>query len=491
MDWLNKWANTTQQKALVCLDTGKSFSYWELNNAARRVAVMLKNLFDVSKGSRVCVLGQNSWQHVILFFACQKLGALFVPLNFRLANVELDDVIDDANPNVVFASREFDGYKLSAKTQRVSMEEIEVWIAKESAVTLNDELDEDAPSLMLYTSGTTGRAKGVLISERAMFWNALNTALRLGLSFETRHLCFHPFFHASGWNVLTLPTLRFGGTVYLLSKFDAAKVLKLVPELKLNILFGVPTMLDRMAHCENFSTTDLSSLRFAVVGGEPMPLEAIRLWHKRGVPIRQGFGLTECGPNVFSLNAEDAERKLGSIGTPNFYVEARVVKDTGEVCGADEIGELQLRGPVCMAGYWNQPEATLHAFHDGWLKTGDLVSFDSDGFYFVRGRKKEMYISGGENVFPAEVERVLRACPGVREAAVIGVPDTRWGEVGCAFVVGTGEFSRTQFDAYVSSQLAKFKVPKHVRLLDELPKSESGKIFKRGLRELFDNWSSM
>lgn len=492
MDWLHKWALTSKNIALKCLDTGKTFTYPELDFAASQAAFYMSREMNICQSDRVCFLATNCWEHIVCFFACQRLGAIFVPLNFRLTERELLDVIGDANPKVLFVDEQFEELQKSLTCLCVRTKTIDSFVGGLYTLETSQELYEQVvnskiqstdASLMLYTSGTTGVAKGVLLSEQGMFWNALNTALRLGLTFETKHLCFHPFFHASGWNVLTLPTLRFGGTVFLNSKFEPSDILKHIGELGITILFGVPTMLDRMAHNDNFSSCRLSSLRFAIVGGEPMPLEAIKLWHARGVPIRQGFGLTEFGPNVFSLNAEDAERKLGSIGTPNFYLDARVVGHDGQICTHNEVGELQLKGPVQMLGYWNKPEETQNAFDGEWLKTGDLVSFDTEGYFFVRGRKKEMYISGGENVFPAEVEKVLRECPGVREAAVIGVPDAKWGEVGYAFVVGHPGNNMQSDDIlnHARKLLAKYKIPKHIRIIDELPKSDSGKILKRAL----------
>lgn len=491
MDWLAKWATTTQSLALVCLDSGKQFSYPELYQAATRLAASMAQ--DVPPGARVTLLSTNRWEHVVTFFACLQLGAIFVPLNFRLSETECETVLKDASPSLHFYEKSFSSLSLRFGKETSSkvepLESIEKRIGAEFDLKLTGAIvprliEDNLPSLMLYTSGTTGTPKGVLHSEQTMFWNALNTALRLGINFQTKHLCFHPFFHASGWNVLTLPTLRFGGTVYLRSKFEPLDILQQVEKRRVSILFGVPTMLERMTQLPEFENFDLSSLQFAIVGGEPMPLEAIKKWHKRGVPIRQGFGLTEFGPNVFSLNAEDAEKKLGSIGTPNFYLEVRVVDNNSQHCASNEVGELQLRGPVCMLGYWNKPEETQMALTaDGWLKTGDLVSVDSDGYFYVRGRKKEMYISGGENIFPAEVERSIRSSDFVKEAAVVGVPDPKWGEVGAAFVVLHEDASLRQKDVIEHSKivLAKYKVPKHFYFVKDLPKSDSGKILKRTL----------
>lgn len=344
------------------------------------------------------------------------------------------------------------------------------------------------PCMILYTSGTTGFPKGAVISYRMIFWNSVNTGLRLNLTQNDVVLTFLPLFHTGGWNVLTTPCLHRGAKVVLMRKFEADLVLRLSESEKVTVLFGVPTTMDFLARSSLFAATDLSSIRYAIVGGEPMPLELISIWEKRGIAIRQGYGLTEFGPNVFSLNQEDSRRKMGSIGFPNFYIEARVADEHGRELPDDTVGELILRGPVAMSGYWNNPEATAQTLRDGWLYTGDLVRRDSEGYYYVVGRKKEMYISGGENVYPAEVEKVLRQCPGVREAAVIGVQHAKWGECGKAFValdpVAAGASAET-LSAFCRERLAKFKVPAEFVFLPELPKTESGKIAKN---ELAKNW---
>jgi len=243
--------------------------------------------------------------------------------------------------------------------------------------------------------------------------------------------------------------------------------------------------MEMMARTPIFDKVDLSTIRYAIVGGEPMPLPAIKTWDKKGVPIRQGYGLTEFGPNVFSLNEEDALRKIGSIGFPNFYIEAKVIDNDGQELGANEVGELILRGPMVMSGYWKNKKATDETLKDGWMHTGDLVRRDSEGYYFVVGRKKDMYISGGENVYPPELEQVLRTHPGVLEVAVIGVPDPKWGEVGKAFIVRKhADVSEASVHEFCLQNLAKFKIPKYFIFMEALPKGDSGKILKRKLAEI-------
>jgi fatty-acyl-CoA synthase len=317
-----------------------------------------------------------------------------------------------------------------------------------------------------------------------LFWNSINTGLRLSITQNDRAVIFLPLFHTGGWNVLTTPFFHHGAQIILTKKFAAEQVLRLSEQKKCTLLFGVPTTMEMMASSADFRTSDLSHLRYAIVGGEPMPIPAIQVWNKKGVPIRQGYGLTEFGPNVFSLNEQDAERKAGSIGFPNFYIDTKIVDSSGKEVGANQIGELWLKGPMAMTGYWKNLKATDEVFQKSWLATGDLVRKDDEGYFYVVGRKKEMFISGGENIYPAEVEAVLRQLPEVLEAAVIGAPDVKWGEVGKAFVVLNSNLSEAQVREHCLTNLAKFKVPKTFHFLAHLPKNESGKILKRALIEI-------
>jgi fatty-acyl-CoA synthase len=288
--------------------------------------------------------------------------------------------------------------------------------------------------------------------------------------------------------VLTTPFFHRGGKLVFIKKFDGEQILKLSETHKATLLFGVPTTMDMMSRSDLFKSVDLASLRYAIVGGEPMPIDLIHKWHEKGIAIRQGYGLTEFGPNVFSLNQEDAIRKIGSIGFPNFYSEAKIVDDEGNELGHNQIGELVLRGPMCMSGYWKNEKATKETIKNGWLHTGDLVKKDDEGYFYVVGRKKDMYKSGGENVYPPELEQVMRQIPGVREVAVIGVPDAKWGEVGKAFIVketSSSELTNEIINEFCSKNLAKFKIPKYFVFVPDLPKGDSGKILKRKLLELY------
>ncbi|MEP0549097.1 MAG: AMP-binding protein [Rhodothermales bacterium] len=486
-DWLERWALYAPDRiAIDDLDAGRSVTYAEAARIVHRTARWFRDEHGIAAGERVAVLAPNALEYVLLFFAVQRLGAVLVPVNWRLAPREVAHVVTDAAPALVVVDASFADKLDGADVSTVDFAELQARMHDDSLPSDLDvpEPDFDAACMILYTSGTTGAPKGAVLTNRGIFWNSVNTGLRLNLTEADRTAIFAPLFHTGGWHVLTTPVIHHGGTL-LLTGFDPDRVLRLCDERGLTILFGVPTMLAMMHDTPAFAEVSLGSVRYAIVGGEPMPKGLIRAWHAKGVPIRQGYGLTEFGPNVFSLPERDAERKAGSIGFPNFYIDARVVDDGGRELAADEIGELVLRGPAVMAGYWRNPEATAETLRDGWLHTGDLVRRDAEGYFYVVGRKKEMFISGAENVYPAEVEGYLQTHPAVKAVAVVGVPDERWGEVGKAFVVlhDGAALDADALLAFARTGLAKYKVPKHVAFLDALPTSDSGKVLKRALRE--------
>jgi fatty-acyl-CoA synthase len=494
-DWLARWAMYSPDKvALEDVDApgsesgtgGRSLTYAEASRIVHRTARLLRDEYGIAAGERVAVLAPNAVEYVLLFFAVQRLGAVLVPVNWRLAPREVAHVVTDAEPALLVVDASFAEKVKGVDVRRIGFGDLADRMNDDALPGEFDlpEPDFEAPCMILYTSGTTGAPKGAVLTNRGLFWNSVNTGLRLNLTETDRTAIFAPLFHTGGWHVLTTPILHHGGTI-LLSAFDPERVLRLCDERGLTILFGVPTMMAMMHEQPAFAEVSLDSVRYAIVGGEPMPIPLIRAWHAKGVPIRQGYGLTEFGPNVFSLPERDAERKAGSIGFPNFYIDARVVDDAGNELPADEIGELVLRGPAAMAGYWRNPEATAETVPDGWLRTGDLVRRDAEGYFYVVGRKKEMFISGAENVYPAEVEGFLATHPAVKAVAVVGVPDARWGEVGKAFVVLKDDATATadELTDFARTGLARYKVPKHVAFLDALPTSDSGKVLRRALRE--------
>jgi fatty-acyl-CoA synthase len=484
LDWLKRWNQYSPAKiAIKDGDTGRQYSYRDFYFSSLRGAAFLRDRFNVQAGDRVAVLSLNELEYLFLFFSCARLGATLVPISFRLTQREVRHIVNDCSPKLLIHQEEY--------TELVSEFSLNKCLISEfGEASLNysksfESFDSVASStaMIIYTSGTTGAPKGAMLSHEMIFWNSINTSLRLNISQTDSAVIFLPFFHTGGWNVLTTPFLHRGAKLVFLKKFDADQILQLSESEKCSLLFGVPTTMDMMARSSKFSVVNLSSIRYAIVGGEPMPIELIRSWHSKGIAVRQGYGLTEFGPNVFSLNEEDALRKIGSIGFPNFYIDTRVVTAEGKDCADNEVGELLLRGPMCMTGYWNNQDATAKTIVEGWLFTGDLVRRDEEGYFYVVGRKKEMYKSGGENVYPAEVDKVLRSFPGVREVAVIGVPDEKWGEAGKAFYsLEAGTVPDVQaLESHCLKNLAKFKVPKYFHLMTDLPKGDSGKILKKNL----------
>lgn len=496
LDWLKRWNQySPQQIAITDGDTGKSFTYAELYALSLSGAYLLKNDYQLKKGDRVIHFSTNEVTSFILFFSLARLGATLVPINYRLTPRELTYLIQDAEPQLIVYENAFRDLLQELKNEIRISENLWLPLTGEnsfaSGVMTNQKKesqfhsDELTTALIIYTSGTTGFPKGAMISHKTLFWNSINTTLRLNISENDSAVIFLPLFHTGGWNVLSTPFLHRGAHIILTKKFDAEQILKLSEKYKTTLLFGVPTTMGMMARSPQFKTTNLTSLRYAIVGGEPMPIENIKEWENKNIPIRQGYGLTEFGPNVFSLNEKDSFRKMGSIGFPNFYVDVKVVDEFNQELGANCVGELWLKGPMAMTGYWKNPAATAEVFENGWLKTGDLVYFDQENYFYVVGRKKDMYKSGGENVYPAELEQVIQQLPWIKETAVIGVKDEQWGEVGHAFIsVNEAYYDEQEIRDHCLKNLAKFKNPKYITKLKELPKGDSGKILKRKLLEM-------
>jgi fatty-acyl-CoA synthase len=506
-NWLAKWARFVPHKAaIIDLATGRKHGYAELNARADRMANLLRDGLGTKPGDRVAILAQNRVEQVELFFAVAKLGAILVPVNWRLTTPEIAYILENSAPSVLLYGQELASVVEELHARQLSSGE-PLW--RGQAIALDgpggDGLDarlaaasdrpvetegitEATPLLLLYTSGTTGRPKGAVLTHGSITWNAIITATCWDLRHDDVTLTHTPFFHTGGWNVLTLPLLHRGATVVLAagSRFDPGETLRAVDEQGITILFAVPTMFQMMLDHEAMATTRFVKTRYFIAGGAPCPVPLIEAFQRRGVVFKQGFGLTEVGPNCFVLDACDAVSKAGSVGHPVLHLDTRVVDQAslGREIEPGEVGELQLRGPTVCAGYWRDEEAAAAArTPDGWFRTGDLFRRDAEGYHYVVGRLKEMYISGGENVYPAEIERVLYEVPGVVEAAVVGVPHPKWGEVGHAFVACSGARrpAAEELLAHCRAHLAKYKVPKALTLLDSLPKGMTGKIQKSEL----------
>jgi fatty-acyl-CoA synthase len=466
--WLADRARTTPER--VAIDyVDREVTYAELEDTATRFASWFASR-GLERGDRVATLTGNTPEHVAIFFACAKLGLILAPLSWRLAAPELAYQLSDAEPAVFLAEDDYGD--LAAATGH----EAEALAVPEpsNTVLLAEAARDHDPLLLVYTSGTTGKPKGALLTHANCFWTNVGFDVATGVSGDDVVLQVLPQFHCGGWNVQALLAWWKGARVVLERAFDADRCLELIERKRVTTTMGVPANYLFISQSPRFADADLASLRRAVVGGAPMPLALLETWRERGVEIVQGYGLTEAAPNVLCLPAEDAVRKAGYAGKPYPQVEVTL---------SDE-GELLVRGPNVFAGYWRNPEASAEALVDGWLRTGDVAERDDDGFYRISGRLKDMYISGGENVYPAEVEDALLSLEGIADAAVLGVPDERWGEVGAAFVVlePGAALGEDEVIAACRERLARFKVPASVRFLDELPRSGMNKVLKDELR---------
>lgn len=495
-DWISKWAIYYSHKvAIKEYESGRELTYLQLNNVANYLADKFLNELKLKTGDRIVLLAENSLEHLILFSVCQKTGLILVPLNYRLAPREIDYQLNDSEPALIIIEEKFidkvqnlESYnKINHKLKLDELSRI-IEAEKDFIHHFNsiEDFSEDHPIFILYTSGTTGLPKGALYTHKMLFWNSINTALRLDITSEDRSVSCTPMFHTGGWNVIPTPFMHHGAYVCLMKKFEPDIILKLLENEKATMFMAVPTMLLMMSQSPNFNEANLSTVKYFIIGGEPMPLPLIEVWHKKGVPIRQGYGLTEVGPSVTSLHQDDAVRKMGSIGKINFYLKYRIVDDNGNDVPQGEVGEFILKGPSVTPGYWKNQEATQESIKDGWFYTGDLVKEDEEGYLYVVDRKKNMFISGGENVYPAEIEKFLYSHPSIQEVAVIGVPDEKWGEVGKAFIKvkeGSG-VTIEELKKFCEGNLARYKIPKYFEIIDEIPKSETGKINRKELLQI-------
>ncbi len=487
---------TPDRTALVYVPTGERFTYAQLDARAVRLARVWRGL-GIAKGDRIALLADSRVEYVDAFFAAAKAGVILVPLGTRLTPRELAGILEDAQPKVLLYGAEHAG------TVRSLAELVLLghWISLDDPLPGHSRLADLAPAeswapercdpedlwCLLYTSGTTGKPKGVMLPHRMILWNGYNTAASWQLRPDDVSPVFTPLYHAGGLSVFLVPLFVIGGTIVLHRGFDAAEVWRVIEQERCTVVLGVPTIYKLLMEDPGFQTADLSAVREFVSGGAPLPIYLIEAYQQRGVPLRQGYGLTEVGVNCFAMTVEEAAVKLGSIGKPLLFTEARLAGEDGQEVPAGEVGELWLRGPHVCRGYWNNPEATAAALdEDGWFHTGDLARKDAEGFFSIAGRKKDMIISGGVNVYPAEIEGELLLHPGVRDAAVVGVPHPTWGEVGIAFMVpGNPPPTAADLTAFLEGRLARYKVPRDFVFLDALPRTPYGKVVKGELRDRY------
>lgn len=472
-------------------DAERSLSYGELDARSGRLARVLADA-GVGRGERVALLLANRSAYLETVFACSRLGAIAVPLNNRLAPPEIARELADCAPRALVAEPE-----LAARVAAPPPFLLVAGAPYEAALAAAERAPEilalgpDDPLLLMYTSGTTGSPKGALLPQRKALFNSLNAQIFFGLSRDDRVLVALPLFHSFGLNILSLPTLYAGGAVVLHPRFEPEAVWRAVAAERITFFGAVPAMFQRLLEALDKAPSDTSSLRFLFTAGAAIPVDLIRAYERHGLVLKQGFGQTETSI-LTCLDARDALRKAGSVGRPVFHAEVRIVANPDDAPGdwrdarAEETGEIVVRGPITMLGYWRRPEETAATLRDGWLRTGDLARADADGFLELVGRARDMYISGGENVYPAEVEAVYAQHPEVSDVAVVGVPDPRWGETGCAWVVPArgAHLDPAALRAWGKERLADFKLPTHFRFVSELPRTVTGKVQKHRLGEV-------
>jgi len=489
---------------LAFIDAGKSpewrLTFRDANRRSNKLANWLK-LQGIGKGDRVAILARDGYEHLDSFFACSKLGAIHTALNWRLSWHELLEIFQYTTPKVLIFSDDFrenvskltDEYPLTLlhldgdSVKDSTNFETTLQSGAETPATC-ETLEAEDTAALIFTGGTTGLPKAAEVSHRMIAWNTLNTVIH-DITHNDVYLNVFPMFHTGGLFVYTLPQVIFGGTTVFIKQFDPAQVLSLLEREKVTVFAAVPTMYQLLTTASNWNEVNLSSLRFCTSGGAPLPVPLVEKYTKeKNIRFKQGFGMTEFGPGIFALAPEDAIRKAGSIGRPNFFVDAKVVDDKDQFLGPNEAGELVLKGPSYCSGYFNNPEATEEAVDErGYFHTGDVAQYDEKGYFYIVDRKKDMFISGGENVYPAEIEKVLYQHPAVHMCAVIGLPDLKWGEIGKACVVLKPNLTATEDELlkFLTERLAKYKVPKSVTLMEALPISAAGKILKRELRDQF------
>ncbi len=482
--WITDRARTTPDRVAIDF-VDNHVTYSELNDRSWGLAAeFIKR--GLSRGDRVAVLADNCPEYVSVFFACAKVGLVMTPLNWRLTPYELAYQLDHSGSALLVVSADRTAQAQSAVEAASGQPPLR--LIEEPATALDDvaddiEVADDDPLMLIYTSGTTGRPKGAVLSHANCFWT--NTSIDRVMDVCTFDVVLQvlPQFHVGGWNVQPLLAWWKGATVVLESEFDPGRALALIESKRVTTMMGVPATYLFMAEHPSFRSTDLSSLRMAVVGGAPMPEGLIRIWTDRGVALVQGYGLSEASPNVLGLPPEHVMAKVGYAGKPYPHVDVALEGSDGSLLEGPATGELLVRGPNVFTGYWHDADATATTMRNGWLHTGDVAERDAEGFYRIRDRLKDMYISGGENVYPAEVESVLADHPGVIEAAVVGRPDDRWGEIGVAFVVTRTVLEPEELLGWCRERLASFKVPHRVHFIDALPRSAMNKIAKLELSE--------
>lgn len=494
---------TPQKEALVVVETGLRLTYQELDARAARCARLWTESLGLQKGDRVGILAHNRVEYLEAFFAAGKTGIILVTLGTRLTPPELEHSVRDSGMKALL----YDGALGDTVDGLRKLVEVEHWVAFDTPradgdhayATLTAALPDDpawCPTpcdgedvyCLLYTSGTTGRPKGVMIPHRMVLANGYNTVCGWQLQADDRSPIFTPLYHAGGLMAFLVPIVVIGGTVVLHHGFDAGQIWRTIQDEGCTVALGVPTIWKMLSEAPEFADVDLGKIRWMISGGAPLPHYLIEAYRAKGVVLKQGFGMTEVGVNCFSMTVDEATTKAGSIGKPLMHTAVRLVDADGVDVAEGEVGEMLFRGAHVCKGYWNNPEATDSALDaDGWFHSGDQGRRDADGFYYVAGRQKDMIISGGVNIYPAEIESVLVQHPAVEDVAVVAIPNEQWGEVGVAFVLTRNDerLDTTTLTEFLGERLARFKIPKEFQFLDDLPRTAYGKVVKGDLRDSY------
>ncbi len=499
--WVGAWSErrarlTPDAVGLRDATTETSFTYRELDARAKATAQLLLD-HGVAHGERVAVISRNRPELVDLFFATGKTGGVLAPLSHRLAPPEVSALLEDIEPSLLVVEEPFEDLletvldrsdtEYDGPIRALPTEGRHEWPGVErSRPAAPSPIDVDPvaladPHLFLHTGGSTGTPKVTSLTHGSIYWNSFNTITAWGLRPDDVTPMVFPMFHTGGWNVLTVPFFHMGATVVVSREFEPGRVLRQLDD-GATVLVAVPAMYRMLTEHDDWPDTDLSELRFAKSGGGPCRGSVMREWWDRGVDLTQGYGLTECGPNNFAMPEDWSRNRADSVGTPVMHVDARIVDDEGTPVEPGAIGELELASPHAAAGYWGRPDEAETTFGGGWVSTGDLARVE-DGYYYIEGRKKNLFVSGGENVYPAEVENVVTDHPKVDDAVVIGVPDERWGQVGKAVIVGDPSINLDELRSFLGGKLAGFKQPRHLAIVDELPMSGPSKIDREAIKE--------
>jgi fatty-acyl-CoA synthase len=497
-EWISKRAIVHPEKPFLT-DKDKAYSNRQFNERVNRTANALANC-GVVKGDRVALLMSNCSEFLEVFFGCAKIGAIMVPLNFRLAVPELVYIIKDSRPGVLIYSAEFAAkikeiqaadtgvstYFRHMGDERPGEELFSEYVNRQSGAEppLVQEVDLKDPLFIMYTSGTTGDPKGAVLTHQNILFGAIHSLLGYGVDRSYKSLVVAPLFHIGALAASVTPIIYAGGNIVISSFYNASEMLGIICKEKINYMFAVPVMFQLMTEVEEWKSADLSHVHFFISGGAPIPLPVIKKYQEeKGIGFVQGYALTETG-RLTSLDLEDSIVKAGSVGKEVFHINLRIVDEQGNDLPPHEPGEIIVCGPNVFAGYWGKEDATRKAMVNGWFHTGDMGKRDEDGFVYIVGRKVEMIISSGENIYPVEVERAIQILPQVKEAAVVGMADPRRGEVVAAFVIREKNAGIQESDilAALQGKIAHYKIPKKIIFTEEFPRNQSGKVLKRILK---------